>query len=56
MAVSLVTVSFYICLFKGFDIEWFREYADFMSWAVVAIVAGITATDGIRSWRNGGSK
>jgi len=56
MAVALVTVAFYICMFRDIDIDWFREYADFMSWAVVAIVAGITTTDGIRSWRNGGPK
>lgn len=56
MAVALVTVAFYICMFRDIDIDWFREYADFMSWAVVAIVAGITTTDGIRSWKNGGPK
>lgn len=51
--VALVTIAFYVCLIRKVDPEWFRIYADFMTWAVIIAVAGLSATDGIRSWRNG---
>jgi hypothetical protein len=53
VAGGLVTIAFYACLFTKTAIEWFIEYADFMSWVVVAIVAGLTVTDGIGKWKNG---
>jgi hypothetical protein len=52
VALVLVTVAFYICLFKGTDIEWFIEYGKLVILLLFFIVGGISATDGIRSWKN----
>jgi hypothetical protein len=51
--VALVTLAFYACLILKAEPEWFREYASFMSWALVAAVAGLTATDAVSTWKNG---
>ena len=57
VALVLVTVAFYICLFKGADINWFIEYGKYVMLCLLFVVTGITATDAIMKWRgNGGAK
>lgn len=54
IAIALITAAFYICMFKGAELEWFEVYSERIIFALLFVVAGITTTDGIRSWKNGG--
>jgi high-affinity Fe2+/Pb2+ permease len=56
ICVALVTAAFYTCLAVKAAPEWFEQYASFMTWAVIAAVAGLSATDAVTTWRNGGGK
>jgi len=55
IAIALITIAFYICVFKGAELEWFEVYSERIIFALLFVVAGITTTDGLRTWRNGGA-
>ena len=44
-AITLVTVAFYICLFKDVDLNWFVKYASIIVGVYGFIVGGLTVTD-----------
>ncbi len=54
IAITLITIAFYICLAVGADLGWFNTYSERVMFCLLFVVAGISATDGIRNWRNGG--
>jgi hypothetical protein len=56
VALALITGAFMLCLIIGADIAWFETYSERVVFLLLFVVAGITTTDGIRSWRNGGPK
>jgi hypothetical protein len=56
VALALITGAFLLCLIVGADIAWFETYSERVVFMLLFVVAGITTTDGIRSWRNGGPK
>jgi hypothetical protein len=56
VALALITGAFMLCLIIGADIAWFETYSERVVFMLLFVVAGITTTDGIRSWRNGGPK
>lgn len=56
IAMGLLTAAFYVCLFKGVDIAWFVEYSKVIIFALLFVVSGLTATDTIFTWKNGGQK
>ena len=43
--VVLTTVPYYICMFKGLDLEWWTEYAKQMTFWFGLIVGGLSITD-----------
>ena len=43
--VVLVTVPYYICMFKGLDIQWWIEYAKQATFWFAIVVGGLSATD-----------
>jgi hypothetical protein len=51
--VALVTLAYYVCIARGVELGWFEAYANFMKWAVIIAVAGLTATDAVSTWKNG---
>ena len=59
VALALITGAFVFCLLLKVDIKWFEVYTERIVFLLLFVVAGITATDGIRSWKangNGGAK
>lgn len=54
VAIVLITAAFYVCMFKDVSIDWFVEYGKFIIFALLFVVTGITTTDSIAKWRNGG--
>jgi len=56
VALALITGAFLLCIIIGADIEWFETYSERVVFLLLFVVAGITTTDGIRLWRNGGPK
>lgn len=42
---ALLTISYYVCLFKGMDLTWFSEYAKYFTYILGFVVGGLTATD-----------
>lgn len=53
IALALITIAFYVCLFKGSALGWFVEYGKYVMFSLLFVVSGITATDAITKWRNG---
>ena len=53
VALALLTVAFYVCLFKGSDIAWFIEYGKYVMFSLLFVVTGITTTDVIAKLRDG---
>lgn len=51
LALGLITVSYYLCLFKNVEINWFLEYAKIVSFITGAVILGLTLTDGIGAFR-----
>lgn len=45
IAASLVTIAFYICLFKGADLTWLKLYATWVVGIYGFVVGGLTLTD-----------
>ena len=41
----LVTIAYYICLFKGLDIDWFASYTKYLTYFLGFLVGGLTITD-----------
>lgn len=60
--VALITVAFYIAIFKGLPLEWYVSYSKDMLWWFAAIAGVLTATDiaghvkDIFNSKNGGTK
>jgi hypothetical protein len=54
VAIVLITAAFYVCMFKDVSIDWFVEYGKFIIFSLLFVVTGITTTDAIAKWRNGG--
>jgi hypothetical protein len=44
-AVILITVFFYICLFKGADLSWAETYTKYIAFFLGVLVSGLTITD-----------
>jgi len=44
-AVVLLTIAFYITLFKEADLDWFVKYSTYIVGLLVFIISGLTATD-----------
>ena len=51
-ALVLITVDNYICMFKGIDIAWFKEYAYIVLGVTIGVILGISATDAITTWKS----
>jgi len=45
ITVSLITIAFYICLFKGADIAWLTFYTKWIAGVYGVVVGGLTLTD-----------
>ena len=45
IAASLITVAFYICLFKGVDLTWLKFYTQWIVGVYGFVVGGLTLTD-----------
>lgn len=45
IAVSLVTIAFYICLFKDVDLSWLKLYTTWVVGIYGFVVGGLTLTD-----------
>ena len=43
--VVLITVPYYLCMFKGMDLEWWVQYAKQMTFWFAIIVGGLSVTD-----------
>jgi len=56
IALTLITAAFLLCLILKTDIAWFETYSERVVFLLLFVVAGITTTDGIRSWKNGKGK
>lgn len=54
VALAMITIAFYVCLFAHVDVAWFETYSERVVFCLLFVVAGITATDSVRNWRNGG--
>ena len=46
-AMVLMTVAYYISMFKGLDISWWTEYAKYVTYLLGFLVGGLTITDAI---------
>jgi hypothetical protein len=53
LAVALITVAYYVCLFTGADLDWFVEYAKVMIYCVGFVAGSLTITDTISTWKKG---
>lgn len=53
VALGLITISYYVVMFKGLDINWFLEYAKMVVYVTGAVIIGLSATDAILNWRSG---
>jgi len=56
VALALITGAFLLCLILKVDIAWFETYSGRVVLLLFFVVGGITATDGIRSWKGGEAK
>jgi len=45
IAVTLITVAFYICLFKDVDLSWLKLYTTWVVGVYGFVVGGLTLTD-----------
>jgi drug/metabolite transporter superfamily protein YnfA len=53
VALALITGAFLLCLILKADIGWFNVYSERVVFLLLFVVTGLTATDGIQSWKNG---
>jgi hypothetical protein len=53
-AIALITAAFYICMFKGIDLSWFKEYCIVIFTLAGSVILGISVTDGIAAWKSKG--
>ena len=51
LALALITVSYYICMFKHVDLSWFLEYSKLVVYVAGGVILGITLTDSITNWK-----
>lgn len=45
IVASLISLAFYVCIFKTVDLEWFKVYTTFMVGVYGFVVGGLTLTD-----------
>jgi len=45
VAVSLITIAFYVCIFNTVDMDWFKLYTSFVTGILGFVVTGLTLTD-----------
>lgn len=45
IAVTLITIAFYICLFKDVDLAWLKLYTTWIVGVYGFVVGGLTLTD-----------
>lgn len=45
IAAGLVTIAFYVCLFKGADLAWLKLYTTWIVGVYGFVVGGLTLTD-----------
>ena len=45
VAATLITLAFYVCIFKTVDLEWFKVYTSFIVGVLGFVVSGLTLTD-----------
>jgi len=45
--VVLTTIAYYICMFKGLDLDWWLAYAKYTTIALGFLVGGLTITDSV---------
>lgn len=45
VAVSLITLAFYVCIFSSVDMAWFKIYTTFITGVYGFVVGGLTLTD-----------
>lgn len=45
IAASLVTIAFYVCLFKSVDLAWLKLYTTWIVGIYGFVVGGLTLTD-----------
>jgi len=41
----LITVAYYVVLFRGGDLTWFSEYSKYLTFGLGFLVGGLTITD-----------
>ena len=51
-ALGLITVAFYLCIFKGVDLEWFKIYSMIVFTVSGVVILGISVTDAISAWKS----
>ncbi len=45
VAVTLISLAFYVCIFKTVDLEWFKIYTSFIVGILGFVITGLTLTD-----------
>jgi len=45
VAVALISLAFYVCIFKTVDLEWFKIYTSFIVGILGFVITGLTLTD-----------
>ena len=45
--VILTTIAYYICMFKGMDLDWWLGYAKYTTIGLGFLVGGLTITDSV---------
>ena len=49
--IVLSTVAYYICLFKGIDLNWFVEYSKVLLYILGFVAGSLTITDSILAYK-----
>lgn len=45
VAVTLITIAFYVCIFNKVSLDWFQLYTSFIVGVLGFVVTGLTLTD-----------
>jgi hypothetical protein len=51
LALTLISINYYIVLFTGHDLSWFVAYATPVSYIVGGMILGYAVTDAIWNWK-----
>ena len=51
VAMFLITVNYYIVMFKGLSLDWFIEYSKPVIYISGLLILGLSVTDGLFTWK-----